>query len=223
MIPRRITVGGAAALVATLNACTAAAPSPTAPAAGNERELTSAVAAPTTTPQPPSQPSTPANETTAVVNAPAAVDVPAATVVIAVPPIPAHLTPLRPADPTFDDDHSHDGDGPVNDATVAVAWIAALYTGRFDHPARADLAAELTADSALAATALAALPALDVDRLQVRWPVLTDIVDDGDGWWQVTFVLKHTAAGHVGPTTSAPYVGRVHVVAGRVDGWEPPT
>lgn len=215
MIAQLTTVGGAAALVATLNACTVAAPSP-APASNVEHAPTSAVAAATTMPM--SEPQS------ADVSPTITASRPAVTVVIAVPPMPAHLTALRPSGDTVGpDDHDHDSEPPLDDAALAVAWLAAVYTGRYDQPdANVDVAAGLTDDPALTTGALAALPALDVERLEVRWPIVVDVADQGDGWWQLTFVLKHTAAGQVGPATSGPYTARVHLADGRVDGWEPP-
>lgn len=150
----------------------------------------------------------------------------AVTVIIAVPPPPAHLTQTqRPLLDDHDrgehDDHGHD-DGPVSEDDVAAAWVAAVYTARYDDPDTSPLAEGLAVDPALVTNARGALPGLDVEALEVRWPVVTAIADDGGGWWQVSFVLKYTRADHVGPATTGPLTARVHVTDGLVDGWEPP-
>lgn len=102
-----------------------------------------------------------------------------------------------------------------------MAWVAAVYTGRFDDPPDrvADAVGELAANADLAAATVALLPALDPARFEVRWPVVTAVTDDGDGWWLVAFTLKSTSAGHVGPTTQ-PVEARVHVSDGLVDSWQ---
>lgn len=221
MNPTLPTIGGAA-LIAALGACTVTPP-PITPVAASERAPTTTLTAP------PAPPSTPNGAGGAADPASSPVVVgsqPAATVVLAVPPLPARLPPVRPANDhdTTGDDHDHgESDGPLDDAGLAAAWIAAVYSGRFDQPDSVGVAVgQLAANDALAVTTVGSLPALDAAALEVRWPVVADVSDDGDGWWRVTFVLKHTRAGQVGPTTSDAQVARVHVTDGRVDGWEPP-
>lgn len=146
------------------------------------------------------------------------------TIVFAVPPLPADLQMVRPAapQPPADTDHDHDHDGPVADDAVASMWVAAVYTGRYDDPLDALVAAlaALATEELAHATAATAAP-FDDDVFEVRWPVVTATTATADGWWQVTFVIKRTAAGQVGPSTSDPLTVEVHVTDGVVDDWRP--
>jgi hypothetical protein len=144
------------------------------------------------------------------------------TIVMAVPPLPADLSPLRPTGTTATEDgHDHDSEGPATAADVAVAWIVAIYTARFDDPAglAADQLAALAATEDVAAAAVASIEPIDIERSEARWPIVTTVTEAGAGTWRVEFVVKRTLAGQVGPSTSGPLAVDVTVTAGHVTAW----
>lgn len=153
---------------------------------------------------------------------PAVVTASPITVVIPVPPLPADLSPARPpAGPTATaDDHDHDSESAATASDVAVAWIVALYTARYDDPAGlvAEQIAALAAP-AVAARAVGELAPIDVERAEARWPIVTAVSATAGGGWRVEFVIKRTQIGQVGPSTSALMMVDVTVVDGHVTGW----
>lgn len=148
------------------------------------------------------------------------------TLLIPVPPLPADLDPVRPSAPAPEPGPPHDHvDGPPDDdpaASVAEAWVVAVYTGRFDDPPgdAARFIAPLAANAGVADAAIAALPRLSPSAGEVRWPVVVTVLDAGDGWWELSGAVKTTRFGQVGPATTE-LAARVHVNAALlVDDWE---
>jgi hypothetical protein len=140
-----------------------------------------------------------------------------------VPPLPRDLHDAAvPAAPPSADAAPDDGDGELSPGgTVAAAWVAAIYTARFDEAAgtAARFIARLAATPAVAAAAEISLPAPSPGVGEARWPVLTAVTAIADGWWQVVLLVKTTRFGQPGPATTAAVV-RVHVTDGLlVDGW----
>jgi hypothetical protein len=147
------------------------------------------------------------------------------TLLIAVPPFPADLDYVRPSTPATEPGPHDHVDAPPDDdpaASVAEAWVVAIYTGRFDD-APGDAArfiAPLAANAAVADAAIAALPRLSRSAGEVRWPVIVTVLDAGDGWWELSGAVKTTRFGQVGPATTE-LAARVHVNAALfVDDWE---
>lgn len=141
---------------------------------------------------------------------------PIATIVFRVPPLPADLSPTRPPPTATGPGGDDDGGPPLEDADVAVAWVAALYIARSDTTSDLESLDRLAADPEIATNARATASPLDVDRNEARWPIITATTDVGDGWWRIDFVLKRTFTGQVGPATTSPQCVAVHVVDGRV-------
>ncbi len=147
-----------------------------------------------------------------------------ATLQLVVPPLPHDLdaTP-RPtgADELDPADHEHESDSPGSDQDAVSGFVVAFYTLRFDDPpsTRHDRLATTCASPELAAAAASAAPVLDVEQLEVTWPIITSITPQPDGWWHTDVTLKTTRAGQVGPI-STPISVRVHLAGRLVDRWE---
>ena len=145
-----------------------------------------------------------------------------ATLQLVVPPLPHDLdATLRPAGAEGLDPAEHEADSPGSDQDAVSDFVVAFYTLRFDDPpsTRRDRLATTCASPELAAAAAPAAPVLDVEQLEVMWPIITSITPRPDGWWHTDVTLKTTRAGQVGPSSTAISV-RVHLAGGLVDGWK---
>jgi len=147
-----------------------------------------------------------------------------ATLQLVVPPLPHDLDPThRPtaADDFDPADHEHESDAPDSDQDAVTDFVVAFYTWRFDDPpsTRHDRLATICVSPEIAAAAASAAPVLDVEQLEVMWPVITSITPQSDGWWQSDVTLKTTRVGQVGPISTAISV-RLHLAGGLVDNWE---
>jgi hypothetical protein len=143
---------------------------------------------------------------------------------VPVPPLPPDLDDATaPVSPPSADAGPDDGGGDVfPGGAVAAAWVAAVYTARFDDApgTAARFIGPLAATTAVAASAETSLPVPSPDSGEARWPVITDVTATADGWWQVELRVKTTRFGQLGPVTTVAGV-RVHVTAELlVDHWE---
>jgi hypothetical protein len=141
---------------------------------------------------------------------------------VPVPPLPGDLRDAsRPRSPPTGDRASDHGDGELSPAgEVAAAWVATVYTARYDDPrgTAAKFIAPLAATAAVASAAETSLPPTS-DAGEARWPVITAVTATGDGWWRVEALVKTTRFGQSGPATTAAVL-RVHVTGELlVDRW----
>jgi hypothetical protein len=139
--------------------------------------------------------------------------------------LPADLTdtPTQPSIP--DPAHRDDDDAAVagGPGGVAARWTVTRAASRFDDAAseRGHRLGGLAAHPSVAAAADLTATQADPAHSGATWAIITDVAELGEGWWRVTYTLKQTRHGQLGPT-STPATLDVHVnPAGLVDAERP--